>query len=211
MEGPQSRLDWRPADASSDAETLHGISQSALNGISWSPDGTTLAYEQAQPEGGRNIYLLSPGEQPRTLLATLFDERSPMFSPDGHFLAYVSDESGRSEVYVRPYPEGDQKWSVSTDGGQEPVWSPDGRELFYRKEYKMMAVPVELGSDFHAGRPSLLFEALYYTDTSGHPAYDISTDGQRFLMIQDSEDERTQINVVFNWFSELERLVPIEK
>ena len=133
-----------------------------------------------------------------------------MFSPDGRFLAYVSDESGRSEVYVRSYPEGDQKWSVSADGGQEPVWSRDGHELFYRKDYKMLVVPVETGSTFRAERPHLLFEAPYYTDTSGHPAYDISVDGQRFLMIQDTEDERTQLNVVFNWFQELKRLVPVE-
>jgi len=84
-----------------------------------------------------------------------------------------------------------------------------GRELFYRNGYKMMVVPVETGSSFR-GRPSLLFEAPYFIDSAGHPAYDISLDGQRFLMIQDTEDERTQLNVVFNWFDELKRHVPTE-
>ena len=134
-----------------------------------------------------------------------------VFSPDGNWLAYVSDELGRTHVYVRPYPGPDVKFLVSeeAEGGGEPVWSPDGTELFYRSGNRMMVVSVQTESTFRAGRPEVLFEGLYRT--TGHPAglqyYDISPDGQRFLMIKRDEDP-AQINVVLNWFEELKRLVP---
>ena len=200
-----NRLYARAADGSAEAELVLADSERDRFPISWSPDGSTLAFAETQPAGDRDIFLVRDGEV-TTLLSTSFHELSPMFSPNGRYVAYVSDESGRAEVYVRPHPEGDQKWSISTDGGQEPRWSRDGRELFYRNGYKMMVVPVETGSSFRVRRPSLLFDAPYFIDGAGHPAYDVSLDAQRFLMIQDTEDERTQLNVVFNWFEELKRL-----
>ena len=204
------RLYSRVADASSEPELLIVETKRGRYPISWSPDGTTLAFAENQPAGDRDIYTLHIGGEPQPFLSTSFNERSPMFSPDGHFIAYVSNQSGRDEVYVRTYPKGDEMSLVSTDGGTAPVWSRDGRELFYRNGSKMMLVPVELSATFRSERPSLLFEAQFALDGAGHPAYDVSPDGQRFLMIQESQAERTQLNVVFNWFDELERLVPSE-
>ena len=106
---------------------------------------------------------------------------------------------------MRPYPAGDQKWTISTDGGQEPLWSRDGRELFYRRYKGMMAVDVRFDPVFLPSRPRLLFEGDYPVDPS-HASYDVAPDG-RFLMIQDNNADRTQLNVVLNWFSELKREV----
>lgn len=109
-----------------------------------------------------------------------------------------------------PWPGG--KWQISTDGGIEPRWNPNGRELFYRSGSRMMAVPVTMQPTFSAGRPAMLFEGDYLA--SPFPAtgvtYDVTRDGQRFLMIKDVESAAaTQINVVVNWFEELKRLVPV--
>ncbi len=134
-----------------------------------------------------------------------------MFSPDGHFLAYVSDESGRREVYVQPYPGPGGKLTISTDGGQEPVWSADGRELFYRNGNQMLAVAIRTEPTFSAGKPRLLFEGNYQLDAVGHPFYDVSPDGQRFLMVRPKGGGApTQLYVVLNWGEELKRLAPMD-
>jgi hypothetical protein len=120
-------------------------------------------------------------------------------------------------VYVQPFPGPGGKQKISTDGGTEVVWSPKGNELFYRsgdRREKMMAVNVQLQPTFSAGRPRLLFEgyATNLPSGAGGPNYSISTDGQRFLMLQPVEGQQaalTQINVVTNWFEELKRRVPI--
>ena len=155
--------------------------------------------------------------KPRPWLATPSNETSPMFSPDGHWLTYVSNESGRYEVYVRPYPGPGEKWQISTDGGAEPAWAHSGRELFYRNGDKMMVVDITTRPSFSAGKPKVLFEAPY-----AHPAgseefrfnnYDVSPDDQRFLMVQPSDQELAakQINVVLNWFEELKAKVPLAR
>ena len=134
-----------------------------------------------------------------------------MFSPDGRWLAYVSDESGRYEVYVQPYPGPGGKWQISTGGGKEPLWARDGRELFYRNGEQMMAVEITTEPTFSAGTPRLLFEGTYLSGTVFLAYYDVSPDGQRFLMVQASEQQAsdpTQINVVLNWFEELKQRVP---
>jgi hypothetical protein len=145
-------------------------------------------------------------------IATRFNEGGASFSPDGRWLAYVSNESGRAEIYVQPYPGPGGKWQISTDGGTEPLWNRNGRELFYRSGNKMMAVQVTMQPAFTAGKPEVLFEKEY--SASEFPAtgiaYDVSADGQRFLMVKESEQATalTQINVVLNWFEELKRLAP---
>ena len=137
-----------------------------------------------------------------------------MFSPDGHWLAYQSDESGQQEIYVRPFPGPGGKVPISTEGGVEPVWARNGRELFYRNGDKMMVAAFETKPTFAPAKPRLVFEGHYETGLfSFHPNYDVSPDGQRFLMIKASEQESaaTQINVVVNWSEELKRLVPTQK
>jgi hypothetical protein len=140
-------------------------------------------------------------------------EGAPHLSPDGRWLAYASDESGRRQIYVQPYPGPGGKWQISTDGGNEPQWSRNGKELFYRSGNKMMAVDIATQTGFAAAKPRQLFEGRYMVTSTGwaRPNYDVSPDGQRFLMLKPVEPEQapvTQINVVLNWSEELKRLAP---
>lgn len=137
-------------------------------------------------------------------------------SPDGKWLAYDSNESGQFEVYVRPYPNVDEaRWKISLQGGRQPLWSRDGRELFYRDfSGAVMAVPVNDVSGFTAGEVMKIIDGGAYT--GGGPfgsarTYDVSPDGRRLLMIKrgDSSGDGGTIVVVVNWFEELKRLVPI--
>ena len=159
--------------------------------------------------------------KPQPFLQTPFNERNARLSPDGRWLAYVSDESGRYEVYVRPFPGPGGKWQISTEGAAEVTWSPKGNELFYRtgeQREKMMVVDIQTQPAFSAGKPRQLFEGPYASDaTAGSWAadYSIAPDGQRFLMLKAKEQQQqtalTQINVVQNWFEELKRRVPTGK
>jgi hypothetical protein len=136
------------------------------------------------------------------VVATPFDERHPALSPDGTWLAFSSNETGQFEVYVQQHPGAGKKRRVSTHGGVAPLWSPDGRELFYRvaRGDKVMAVSFGRGASDDVGTPRLLFEGDYVAD-SGSRHYDIAPDGKRFLMMN-TPQVRT-INVVLNWFDEL--------
>ncbi len=146
---------------------------------------------------------------------TLFDGSWTEFSPDGRYLAYQSDESGRFEVYVRPFPEVDRdRWQISTAGGAHPAWARSGRELFYLDASSTLtAVPIKAsGSTFSAGKPAKVFDAKYSTPFPPRQ-YDVSPDGQRFLMLKDSaggDPDATPASmvVVLNWFEELKRLLP---
>ncbi len=147
--------------------------------------------------------------EPEPVLTNRYRETSPQFSPDGRWLAFSSNRSGQFEVYVKPYPGQGGIVPISTDGGLEPVWARNGEELFYRNGRKMMVVPVQMEPAFKAEKPELLFEGSYlYSRTNLSTNYDVTPDGQRFVMVQGAEVEQTQINVVLNWFEELKRLVP---
>ena len=136
---------------------------------------------------------------------------SPRFSPDGRWIAYTSDESQqRFDVYVRAYPGAGQRTQVSVGGGYDAVWSKDGRELFYRDGDRFYAVPVTLGGTFSAGVPKLLFTGPYLDTGIFFHSYDVSPDGQRFLVVQVSDEERAprRFHLVQNWFEELKAKVP---
>jgi serine/threonine-protein kinase len=200
------------ADGSGGLERLT-TSQHVQNATSWSGDGQLLAYFENDPTNLRDVWVLRLSDRKvQPFIATRFNEGGASFSPDGRWLAYVSNESGRAEIYVQPYPGPGGKWQISTDGGTEPLWNRNGRELFYRSGNKMMAVQVTMQPAFTAGKPEVLFEKEY--SASEFPAtgiaYDVSADGQRFLMVKESEQATalTQINVVLNWFEELKRLAP---
>ena len=164
---------------------------------------------------GYDIWTLAPGQQPTPLLNTVFRERGAAFSPDGRWIAYSSDESGRDEVYLQPYPGPGGKVTISTDGGRSPAWSASGRELFYRNGPRMMAVTIETSPVLRIGSQRMLFEGNFLLEDDGAGAnnYDVAPDG-RFLMIQlktesTSETARPQINVIVNWFEELKRRAPL--
>jgi predicted Ser/Thr protein kinase len=207
-----ANLFWQLADGSGGLERL-APGQYAQIPRSWSPDGQILAFHENNPTTGKDIWVLRLSDhKAEPFLRTPFNEGGPVFSPDGHWLAYISDESGRPEIYVKPYPGPGGKWQISTEGGSEPAWNHNGRELFFRSGSKMMAVEVTTLPTFSAGKPKLLFEGQYVPVQAGlmSTAYDVSPDGQRFLMIKAGEQAQapSQINVVLNWFEELKQKVP---
>jgi serine/threonine protein kinase/Tol biopolymer transport system component len=198
-------LYWKAADGSGGEEQL--ISDiNWLCASSFSSDGKELAYIEQSPDTGIDIWILSlDGERkPRPFLRTRFKEWFPEFSPDGHWLAYESDESGRFEIYVQQYPGPGRKVQISNEGGARPVWSHDGRTLFYAKGDKLMRVPIETKTGFAAGTAQQVFQGNYYA--SGH-YFDVMPDGKQFVFIKEMEQARaaTQINLVLNWFDELKQ------
>jgi Tol biopolymer transport system component len=201
----QMNLFWQRADGSGGLERLTtGRYPQAPS--SWSPDGQLLAFTELTGPGHTIWVLRLSDRKPQPFLRDPSDETAPRFSPDGRWLAYVSDESGREEVYVQPYPGPGGKWQISTEGGNEPLWNRNGRELFYRDRNKMMAVEIATQTTFSAGKPRTLFEGQYMPGAGPSFAnYDASPDGQHFLMIK---DRGAQINVVLNWFEELKQKVP---
>jgi len=219
-------LFFKPLDGSSDSQPLFKVADSngassvanllpgtlpTISGSgpqfpgSWTPDGSAIAFHERKPNGERDIWVVSPGSDPVPFLLTPFDERLPRFSPDGKWLAYVSDEGGRNDVYVQPYPGPGAKWLVSTDGGTDPVWSKDGRELFYRRGDRMMVVTVEPKSEFAAGRPQQLFELRFDAGDNG-TNYDVSSDGKWFVVTKSDQGVPPgELHLVLNWFSEVAR------
>jgi eukaryotic-like serine/threonine-protein kinase len=189
--------------------------QSVKIPTSWSADGQFLAFQENNPVTKDLWVLRLSDHKAEPFLKTPFNEGGPRFSPNGHWLAYTSDESGRFEVYVQPYPGPGGKWQISTDGGREPAWNRNGRELFYRSGNKMMVVEVATQPSFTAGKPKMLFQGDYLSVAPGltNTAYDVSADGQRFLMVKETGRavSSTQINVVQNWFEELKRRAPASK
>ena len=181
---------------------------------SWSPDGSVLAYQQVTEVDTGDIYLLSAqGDgSPQTFLSTPFVEREARFSPDGRWLAYRSDESGQDEVYVRSFPDGGGRQQISTNGGAQPMWAPNGGELFYKEGDRMMVVDIQTDPTFRASKPRLLYESRFPERVPGDPArFAVTADAQRFLTIVPSDESSApdvKIVVVLNWFEELKRLVP---
>jgi eukaryotic-like serine/threonine-protein kinase len=216
----QPNLFWKPADGSGAEERLTS-SENMQTPVSVSPDGRTLVYAELNLKTGYDLMAIPlDGERkPRIILQTPFDDRTAQFSPDGRWLAYISNESGRYEVYVQPFPGPGGKQQISTDGGAEILWGKNG-ELFYRvgaNREKMMAVDFETNPTLRAGKPKLLFEGLYASNaTNGafRANYSVSADGQRFLMIkpidQPQSRQLTQIDVVVNWLEELKQRVTVK-
>jgi Tol biopolymer transport system component len=196
-------IDWKQADGSGAAETLvAGAFARRAFPFSWSPDGL-LAFVAVRP--AQDIFTVRPGSglEPKVFIATKAVEGAPMFSPDGRAIAFVSDETGRNEIHLRPFPGPGEKLVVSTSGGNEPVWSPTGRELFYRVGDALMAVDVTTSPRLQVGTPHRLFEKRYEPSISLYANYS-TIDGQRFVMIKRiDQDEPPRISVIVNWFDQL--------
>ena len=173
----------------------------------WSRDERFIIYFVVDPPNSDDLWYLKrkdddSGFEPIPFLQTPFAERDGKLSPDSRFLAYVSGESNRFEVYVQPFPEGGQRWLVSQNGGVNPLWRKDGREMFYVEGDTLMALPVTTNPTFSAGTPTPLFAHPSLTPQRS-PTYDVSGDGQRFILMEPAgESEPVAIQVVQNWYEE---------
>ena len=197
-------LFWTQIFQHGPAERL-GSSENLQVPGSWSPDGGTLAFVEYEPRKGRDVWLMTlDGDRARRpFLNSPFDESAPRFSPDGRWIAYVSNESGRTEVYLRSMADPARKQPVSNNGGTEPVWARGGRELFYREGDKMMAVSIAgNGADIRAAGPHALFQGEFVKSTIDAANYDVMPDDQRFLMVRAEEQASAQasLHVLMNWF-----------
>ena len=209
FESGQTHLYWRLADGSGDEELLSSEGAQFMFPMSWTPDGSSLSVATFETTQRFDITSVSADGQFSDVLATSFSELNQDISPDGRWLAYQSNESGRDEVYVQSYPQGGGKRVVSTDGGRAPLWSPDGTELFYRNGDEMLTVPIELGETLGLGEPRILFEGAFERGVNGLHNYDVTADGERFVMIEaDASSALRTIHVVLNFLDELERILP---
>jgi serine/threonine-protein kinase len=180
-----------------------------INPTSWSADGRFFIFQEQTPATDYDIWLMVKGDPPRKIISTPVRDLGARLSPDAHWIAYYSNESGRHEVYVRPFPNvNDHKWMISTNGGWTPVWSPDGRELFYVNGSEMIAVSITAhGADFSAGKPEQLFDGPF--DTTQDMNFDIAPDATHFVMVEADPDAKpTRINVAVNWIDDVRRTAP---
>jgi serine/threonine-protein kinase len=204
------QMSWMPADGSAPAERLTGSFLYQFPS-SFSPDGRLLVFVEADPATAQDVWALTldRDRKLRAVLRTQSVEDGPVLSPDGQWLAFVSNESGDNAVYVRRFSGSGRKIRISAGSGQEVAWAPDGHELFYRSGDRMMAVDIVTQPAFRAGKPHLLFERRF---ANGGPwrDYDVSLDGRRFLMLKPTNEDvvLTQMNVVINWFEEVSQRVP---
>jgi len=196
----------KPADGQG-AETPLGVkSPEQKVPIDWSPDGKYISYVMQAKDTSWDVWILPTfgDKKPFPFLKTSFVESLATFSPDGRFLAYQSNESGRAEVYVQSFPGPGGKWQVSAEGGFEPQWSADGKELFFRSpDQKLMAAPVTIGTTFEAGTPRALFPVHLDTNVARN-RYVPTSDGQRFLLVATpARDTMAPTTVVLNWMADL--------
>ena len=197
----------RPADGTGEPELLVGTDLPEVPS-DWSPDEKYLLYQVMDPENGDDLWYLRrkearDGFDSVPFLQTSFNEVSAKFSPQGRFVAYVSDQSGQDQVYVRPFPEGEGQWQVSAQGGAQPRWSSDGKELFYVEADTLMAVEVSTSPSFTTGATTRLFR--HPNLWGNEQRYDVSADGQRFVFVETIESDEAKapsIHVVQNWFAE---------
>jgi serine/threonine-protein kinase len=226
-------LFWQAADNTGTAKRLT-TSPNPQHPTSMSTDGT-LVVQEVMPKAGGNLRVLRmgdpgrPGASPSTplvgdpretepLLQATFteDKDNGEISPDGHWLAYQSNEAGQFEIFVRPFPNVDSAhWTIATSG-TKPLWARSGRELFYLDGTNAVtSVPIQTTPSFTHGTPTKLFDGRYYSSTPNGRTYDVSLDGQQFLMIKDNvagdqTSTPTSIVVVLNWFEELKARVPMK-
>jgi serine/threonine-protein kinase len=182
---------------------------------SWSSDGKMVAFVEQRPDTGYDISILDVLSGRITpFLNSQYNEMYPEFSPDGRWIAYTSDESKHNEVYVRAFPGPGMKQLVSSEGGTEPLWARNNKQLFYRWGRTVWIVDVRTAGGFASAKPRLLFDKPGYGGSTPVRAYDLSPDGQRFLMVKNEERESvpvTEMILVQNWFEELKRLEPAGK
>jgi Tol biopolymer transport system component/predicted Ser/Thr protein kinase len=216
---------WIRADGAGDAQRL-AKSDSTQYAGSWRPDGKVLAFYQNNPGTNFDIMTLSvegdeksgwKPREPKPFVNSPFDEMEPSFSPDGRWLAYMSNESRSYEVYVRPFPGPGGKWQISTGGGLYPKWSRNGKELFYRtQDSKLMVLGYSASGDsFHADKPHLWSPGQFIDSGLGNYTFDLHPDGKRFAVLKAPGTEQNaavnKVNFIFNFFNELRSKFPSNK
>jgi eukaryotic-like serine/threonine-protein kinase len=218
VEGNNLGIYTLPLDSNTPQRILDGAP--GLTGASWSADGKWLAYLQTA-ENKLQIFVrrVRDGKpdsgQPRQFSPSTFSQVDAEFSPDGRWIAYASNESGNQELYVQPFPGPGEKHRISSNGGINPAWSRNGRELFYlargrnNADRSMMAVDFSTTGEFKAGSPHLLFEGPYFSTTPLR-SYDVTPDGQFIMARQQRVPDQpvAKLNVVLGWADELKRRVP---
>jgi serine/threonine-protein kinase len=207
-EQPAFQVFMKPLSSSAAAEPVVAGPNDTIP-TSISADGTVLLYTERHPATGDDIMkiALTPGAKPEVVVRTPFSDQQAVLSPDGRWMAYVSDDSGRDEVFVQAFPNGGERWQVSTDGGSQPRWSRDGRELYFANPGRFTAVPILPGSTFAFGKPQGLFQGNFRHIMG--VGYDVAPDGKRFIMLQrDPAAPPITVSVVLNWFDELRAKVP---
>jgi Tol biopolymer transport system component len=196
------------ADGSTEPTKVEVASTSDLLPGCWSPDGDTLVFQGGAQQ---DILLLDHAtSEVRPFVATDASEWGPAISPDGKWIAYTSDSSGRFEVYVQSFPDGGKTWTVSSGSGEEPYWSKEGDRLFYRNGDELMAVEISYTPEFSPGRPRVVVEGPYINVP--WLSYNVHPDGERFLLLRTFAEDIPQPipHLIINWFDELKRLVPTD-
>lgn len=220
-----TNLYWQRADGAGDVQRLTESTNPQIP-ASWHPSGKFLAFIEVEGGGGPNIMILpmegddqsgwKPGK-PTVFLSTPAVEYQPTFSPDGKWLAYASNESGRNEVYIRPFPGPGGKWQISTDGGSDPMWSRTRRELFYLANQSgpriMVTTYTAEGESFRASKPQRLSDATFTLRNPGASFrnLDLHPDGQRFAVapaVDEAGAKQDKVVFIFNFFDELRRIAP---
>jgi dipeptidyl aminopeptidase/acylaminoacyl peptidase len=194
---------WQPADGSGPAEQILKSDIDPFEAI-LSPDSKYLIYRTSPgARFSRDIFYVEMPDrgEPKPLVVSPYSDQMPRLSPDGRWMAYMSDESGQFEIYVRPFPSPGARIQVSTTGGTEPLWSRDGRNLFYRSGNRLMAAAVTTVPSFAMTSRRLALEGEFVPNAS-HQNYDIAPDGKHFLMIKRAGGEAQTI-VVHNWLPEV--------
>jgi Tol biopolymer transport system component len=175
----------------------------------WSPDGRSILYNSEDPKSGRDLWVLpldkdgKPGK-PVEFLKTRFQEHRDQFSPDGHWVTYVSDQSGQPDIWVRPFPGPGGEWQVSAGGGVQPRWRHNGKELYYiAPDGKLIAVPITIkGAAFERGAPIPLFQTRIAgggTNAYRRPQYDVTADGRFLINVTTEDATASPITLILNW------------
>jgi serine/threonine-protein kinase len=214
LRGTQRQILWKPADgAGSEEVLLDSDPGDHLHIGDVSPDGKLVLFSRPKQGQSTDIWMLPliGDRKPQPLLASPANEDWPVLSPDGRWLAYVSNESGRDEVYVQPFPDLNGKWQISSEGGGEPAWARNGKELFYRNGEKLMVASIQTQPNFSSGAPRLLFHTTAEPGALSRPNFDVALNGEQLLMVQTPQSGQTKFNVVLNWIEEVKQRVPLKK